>query len=540
MVKITSSMKKRMVIALLCLSMGVSLFAGCTKKTETGSTVNTEKTEDKQETKEEKTEDKDNDISKLSIFVNFSWYPIDSFTGKIPDKIKEITGVDLDVTVASDGKQLGVMIASGELPDLIFTDDTSGNLNPLSNPEVCWSLEDLSNETGVDFTKSENYDDRKKIAESFSSDGKAYTLLNNYNSQEEWANLKMGAPGQPCLYYRADLLEAAGINAPKTLDEFRVCLGEVKKAYPNMTPFGLGGVWKLQAISQWSGVSAQQYNEETGEYRYITSTDGYKDFMKYCNSLYRDGYISVQDYAVENEADGHQMAYNDGSVFYAWFLTGPSLTQLQTNAVSDSAKWEVLNPLGQAPIGENKGWAGAFVSKNCKNIEAAARFVSYLNTVEGSRLAMWGVEGDDFTLDENNVPVFSDNFLAARDDSERWYSEYNTMFYVGSSAINEIYQNYGGMDEEILSQFNAYAEGYKNYPVLGIAAPPSTSDMGVIKAKLEELRKNYEAKVVFTDNDDAFEKAYAESVEAMEKTGVNEYNAYMTEQIKKVKSDLGL
>lgn len=528
--------------ALVCLSIAAGSLAGCSDSTPAAKSGKTDEVKKEEEPKKEEDAGEEGSGStqtKLSIFMNMSWYPVDSFTGKIPDKIKEKTGVDLDVTIATDANQLGVMIASGELPDLVYTDDTGGNLSALSNSNICYSLDELKEETGVDFSGSENYEERSKIAQSFSSDGQAYTLLNNYNTKADWENLQIGTPGVPVVFFRKDLLEAENISVPKNLDEFYDCLGKVKEAYPEMTPFGQGGVWKMQAIANWFGVTAEQYNVETGEYVYYSSADSYKEFLEYCNKLYRAGYISAEDYAVENEADGHQKAYNNGCVFYPWFSGSANLTQLQANSTTKTAEWAVLNPLGEAPIGDNKGYAGAFIPKTCKDPKAAATLVSFLNTQEGGRLSMWGVEGDDYTLNEDGVPQFSENYLEARKDTDKWYSEYNTMFYMGASAITEIYQSYGGIDEEVLSQFSAYGEGFKNYPEIGIAAPLSTSDEGVIKTKLEELRKNYEAKVIFTDSDEAFESAYAEFMDALNKTGVEKYNTYMTERIAEVKEEFG-
>ncbi len=534
-------MKKKIVSMILCLVMIASLCAGCSNSSKQEASDNSTKVTDAaapsatQATGETGQESKD--LTKLSVFINESWYPVNSFTGKIPEAIKKATGVDLDVTIATDSSQLGVMIASGELPDLVFTDLS---LNELSNSDVCFALDDLTSETGVDFSKSENYDERNKIAKSFSEDGKSYTLLNNYNTQKDWANLKIGAPGQACTYYRKDLLDAAGIAVPTNMDEFVQCLGKVKEAYPNMTPLGLGGYWKLQAISNWMGVSAGQYDTATGAYHYEATAPTYKDFLSYSNKLYRAGYITAEDYANENEADGHQKAYNDGFVFYPWFLSQSNLAQLQSNATTKTAKWAILAPLGQAPIGTGKGWGGVFISKNCSNPKAAATLVSYLNSPEGSKLAMWGVEGDDYTLGSDGVPQFSANYLAARDDSEKYYKEYNTLFYFGSSAITEIYMNYAGMDAEKLSQFTAYAKGFKSYPEVGIAEPSTTSDQGVIKTKMEEFRKNYVAKVVFTDTDKEFESAYNEFMKALKDTGVDSYNDYMTKKIAEVKKDYGL
>lgn len=528
-------MKKRFMAIILCFGMLAGLMTGCTKSTDGAKEETAVKTEDKKE----EVKKSSGDLTKLSVFINMPWYQVDSFTGKIPDKIKEITGADLDVTIATDENQLGVIIASGEMPDLIYTDDSGGVLSSLSNPDVCYSLNELTQETGVEFKDSENYNDRNKIAQTFSKDGSAYTLLNSYNTKEQWETMKVGAPGQACIYYRKDLLEGANLKVPTNLNEFYDCLGKLKEAYPDITPFGLGGYWKLQAIANWTGVSADQYNPESGEYKYWSSTESYKDYLKYSNDLYRQGFISVEDYAVENEADGDQMAYNNGCVFYSGYLVRHNMNNLQIHAVDKNAEWAALNPLGEVPIGDNKGWAGVFVSKNCKELKAAATLVSYLNSVEGSRLAVWGIEGDDYTLNDEGVPVFSENYLAIRNDRDKWNKEYNTLFNFGSSAFGEIYGNYSGVDEETLSQFTPYAKGYKNYPEIGIAAPLTTSDEGIIKIKLEELKKKYEAKVIFTDSDEAFESAYNEYMDANKKTGIDKYNEYMTKRIAKVKADLG-
>jgi ABC-type sugar transport system, periplasmic component len=533
-------MKKKIVSMMLCLAMVASLFAGCSNspKQEEGGAKVTEAAPETTKTPEatQAGGEGSKELTKLSVFINMSWYPIDSFTGKIPEAIKKATGVDLDVTIATDNTQLGVMIASGELPDLVFTDT---NVNELSNSDVCYALSDLTTDTGVDFTKSENYEERNKIAQSFSEDGKAYTLLNNYNTQKDWANLKIGAPGQACMYYRKDLLDAAGIALPTSMEEFTDCLAKVKKAYPNMTPLGLGGYWKLQTMSTWTGVSSEQYDPSTGAFKYEASTPSYKDFLSYSNKLYRAGYMTAEDYANENEADGHQRAYNDGCVFYPWYLAQSNLAQLQNNATTKTAEWAVLAPLGKAPVSISKGWAGAFISKNCSNTKAAATLVAYLNSVDGSRQSMWGVEGDDYTLGDDGVPKFSENYLAARNDSEKYYKEYNTMFYFGTSSITEIYMNYAGMDADKLSQFTAYSKDFKNYPEVGIAQPSTTSDEGVIKTKLDEFKKTFEAKVIFTDTDKAFESAYNEYMNALKDTGVDKYNDYMTKRIAEVKSEYG-
>lgn len=176
-----------------------------------------------------------------------------------------------------------------------------------------------------------------------------------------------------CVYYRKDLLDKAGIKEPANLDEFKECLQEVKEAYPDVVPFGMGGeTWKLDAIGNWMGVSADQYNEETGEYKYWSSTDSYKDYLKYCNELYREGAITAENYSVENEADANQAGYNSNCVFLSGYLKLTNMTGLQNNTKDENAEWAVLNPLGEGMVNDSDGWAGVFVSKNCSDPKAAA------------------------------------------------------------------------------------------------------------------------------------------------------------------------
>lgn len=473
----------------------------------------------------------------LDVFINMSWYPIDSFTGAIPELIREKTGVDLNVTIATDSNQLGVMIGSGEIPDLVFTDV---ELDRLSNPNVCYSYTELEELYGASFAEAR--EDAKNICSSLSTDGNYYTLLNNYNTNEEWANLQLGAPGQSCILYRKDLLEKMGNPPINTMEDFLNVLEQCKTEYPDMVPFGLGGYWKFQVLENFMGVYSNQFNPETGEYYYEASAPGYKDFLKTANQMARNGYVTAEAYANENEADGHQLAYNNGSVFYTWFLSYNNFIQLQTETkkINPDAEWALLPKLGSSgQIGTGIGWAGAFVSKNCKNPEAAARLLTYLHSEEGRKASMWGREGIDFTMGENGVPEFSEDYKAARSDGS-FNEKYNSLFYFGSTAIDELYMNYSGLDQNLLDVFSSYGKGYQNFPEVGVAKPVSSTDEGVIFTKMEELRKSYEAKVIFTSSDEAFESAYEEYMTALEKTGLTTYNDYMKQAILDAKTDLGL
>ena len=61
-------------------------------------------------------------------------------------------------------------------------------------------------------------------------------------------------------------------------------------------------------------------------------------------------------------------------------------------------------------------------------IQQLPKFVSYMNSEEGSRTGLWGIEGDDYTVDEEGVPTFSEKYLEARNDTDKWNNDYNGWF----------------------------------------------------------------------------------------------------------------
>ena len=479
------------------------------------------------------------DVTELDVFINMNWWPVDTFTGIIPEEITAKTGVKLNLTIAADDNQLGLMIASNELPDLVFT---STELDRLSRSEFCYSYNELIEQYAPDFQPEELL---VNIANSFSSDENYYTLLDCLSTNEEWAEAPAGAPGQACIYYRKDIYEAMGSPKLETLDDWMALCEQLKQEYPEMTPLGLGGFWKLQPISAWMGASGgNTYQElEDGSVVHYTSAPQYKEYMQFANEMAQKGYMTAEAYANENENDSHQQAYSGNCFAYTWYLSPASLQQMntETQKINPDAQWAVMRPLGQANYNTSKGWGGLFVSKSCKNPEKAIQFIQYMFSEEGRHLSKWGREGIEWTMGEDGLPVFSDEWKATKaEGTEAMNKKYNQYFYFGVTGVDELLGDYVDMSEEDLADCTAYKDGYLNYPEIAIATPVSSSDEGVIEAKLKEMLKAEEAKVIFSANADEFEKNYANLQENAQKIGVEQLNSYMTEKVAEVKAEYGL
>jgi len=184
-------MKRSIAIILLFVFVLTSALVGCgkSKETEKDTSNNNEKVTDsinqdkEEETKVDKnikwkTEDlswkKDTSPVTLSAFIDMSWYVVDTW-GKddISPIITEKTGVTLDITKATtgDSSQLEVMIASNQLPDLVYVEN-SIMFDRLANSQYSLAFDELMKEYCPEFLQLL---DPVEIANNTEEDGHFYS-----------------------------------------------------------------------------------------------------------------------------------------------------------------------------------------------------------------------------------------------------------------------------------------------------------------------------------------------------------------------------
>ena len=259
--------------------------------------------------------------------------------------------------------------------------------------------------------------------------------------------------------------------------------------------------------------------------------------------MYRNGLISEENLAITNEDDAKQQAISGKCFIYEWNLRPTQLEQLNTatKEVIEGAEWAAIPIPDDAKeiVGAGSGWAGVFISKNCKDPEAAIKMISYMSSEEGRHLALWGREGVEYELDENGVPLFSEEWQKAAKNQDEINSKYNNTYNMCVTELDEAYSFYSGVNPELLEGFVKNTNKIVNYPELSIALPPSTSDMGVVLAKIKEAREAELVKIYTAESDKAFEKAYQDYMDLLEQIGSQELNSYMTERTNEVKTEFG-
>ncbi len=234
---------KRMISLLLAVALMLSCFAACSGENNSSSSAPSSSTPSSQASQpdessggEEASEPEQTAANKepieFSLFVDMTWFWFDKWGGEpVSQKITETTGVSFDVTRASDDQQLALLIAADDLPDIVYTDATS-RIALLCDPDVCWSYNELVNETGVDIHATES-----EIANNTRSDGNYYALLNAYTSQEaiDEGNTVLSG-GTNSIAYRTDIWEDIGSPEIKTLEDLENALIAAKEKYPNIVP----------------------------------------------------------------------------------------------------------------------------------------------------------------------------------------------------------------------------------------------------------------------------------------------------------------
>ena len=470
----------------------------------------------------------------LTVWLNHTWYPTDEFVGIIPETITEKTGITLTPTRALDDGQLGAMIASGTLLDLTFTDK---ELSRLSSPDLCYSYNELIEKYCPDWQP-----DPVAIANAsaYSTDGNYYFLFSHAFTTEQWQNATAGVPSMGSMVYREDIAKELGFEPTEftTIEELDALYAAVHEKYPDMEILSYGPVTGWQYFECMFDISPHTKWLENGDgtYVHVINSTNFEKEMRKLNEYYRLGYINPDCFAYdESTADGYMYAgklfsYMNSTQGYARTFT---TTGRQSSGNPDFTVLE-MNPLGDDFTVRlaNLGWCGTFISRDCPDPESAIKLMQYLFSDEGAMLTMCGREGIEYTLDENGVPQFSEEWIAATEDEEEFASKYNTNFYFGTTGLIEAISRTCTLPQEYQDTYAKMRKRIICEPWYTLAEPKDPdSDEYIISAKLEDMLKSATAALILSESDEAFDANLSALRENAKKAGIDQLTEYMNIEI---------
>ncbi len=363
-------------------------------------------------------EDADNPIT-FTIFVRDPGMAPDA-DNPVIKKIQELTGVTLkfEFLVGDLDQKLGVMIAGGDYPDIIFAGDAStklmdaGAFIPLENEIPKYqNLNALYGGCMDALTQA---------------DGHIYNL-------EMYATLRNNTLVSPAetfecglgFYIQKAVLAEAGYTVPRTLDEYFDMIESYMANHPEIDGMKTVGFeilcdgwrnWALlnpaQNLMGDGNDGAMYVNPETLESVFYQTTDTAYNFYKKLNEEYRKGVIQPEtltqnyDQYISKLTTGCVLGFYDQS----WnFSSAMNLLKADgkydrtyvtvpiTNPGVKDGYIDATNPDGNVPTGLN----GVGITVNCKDPDRLLRFYDWLLQREVQDYLQWGEEGTDWYYTED-------------------------------------------------------------------------------------------------------------------------------------------
>ena len=361
----------------------------------------------------------------------------------------------------------------------------------------------------------------------------AYTLLNHYSEKADWEGISGAVPMVGSLMLRGDILDALGEKQPTSLDELFELFGKVKAAYPDMVPLKVNENWNTQVFRFLNGMSGLDFiPQEDGKYMHYSVDPRFEEITLWLNKCYRAGYIVSDDpFFVKGST-----AIPDDK----WFA---SCACTQNSLPSTNATLKGLDPsyyaIEMVPFAESSyitsdtGWSAMFITKSCKDPEAAIKMMQWMFSPEGQYATQMGREGIEYTIDENGLAVFSDEWVqTAAEGSDAQNAKYNTWFYFGGSEIVEAVSRCATTDPKYVA--DAYAvicERFDNWPWVMASYPMGEDDEKIVFDKIKELLKTAEAQMILAPTEEEAKAIYADYVQKAERIGMEELNDYVNNTI---------
>ena len=529
-------MKKKIVSCLLAASMVAGMFVGCGDSKEEASNqeqenVSQEETTGEEATGEEATGTKIKD-TELSMFIDFTWFWFDEWgTDAISKEITKRTGVSFDVTRSTGSDNLPLLVAGGELPDIVYAANGE-RCAALCDPDVCWTYDELMEMyPDIDLSIS---DEERMYNESSSPDGKMY-CVRNCMLPSDYEGDKLAGGGDYYLFYRKDILDELGLEEPTNMDEFEAVLMKVKEAYPDMLPLCWRAGYEAFFANQmghsgWWGLDYKD-GKESGEMALWIETEGMKDVYATINRFARNGLLNAETTTYDMDQTYELMKSGKGFACIT-AADGGIIFQDSADEAGEDWTWKMLTE----PFDDYQsyhglgGWAGFFITKNCKDPETAIRFLAYMRSEEGRRLGSWGIEGLDWEFDENGNFTWTDRYYAGE-------SEAIGCWIFGDQGEQDMRIDKAGMetadrvDQENFYALLNYGNAQELYPELTFVEPQVGTDLRVKYDALMDAMGSLEAKVMFAESEDEFEKAWTDMIDQANAYGMQEINEYATQVV---------
>lgn len=345
-------------------------------------------------------------------------------------------------------QEYNIMLTSEPLPDIIQAMKTEINRDAVNGSMI--PLDDLIDEYAPNFKKMLEEEPSLR-AQIEASDGKIYFF----------PHLFTGLPSEG-FYIRQDWLDKLGLEVPKTVDEYYNMLKAFREQDPNgngekdEVPYFSRGGNADGLLQLWNAFGGFQAKD--GKVVHGRTQPQYRNAIENMAKWYAEGLIDQEIFSRGQKAREQLLGSNVGGATHDWFSSCGSFNKLASQI--PGFKWVAIPPPADVNgvVKETSsrhrmnGW-GWGISKDNKYPVETIKYFDFWMSPEGQRLYSYGVEGVDYTLDENGKPVVSDVVKNAPESGPMYLRSRGQQEFGAVMLI-----------EAELEIMNEYArEGYKMY-----------------------------------------------------------------------------
>ena len=335
-------------------------------------------------------------------------------------KLEELTGVHVETTEVNfftASEQYNVLLASGDYPDLIKNLGTyysTGLSGALSDDIIMDLTDDLS-------AYAPNYDYliHSNDAETpyYLTDGKVLQFMGTYDSFINNQGLVL----------RKDWLEECGLDVPETYDELHDVLKAFKDKYNCSSAIYMNNNCTITTLTEGYNVatynvsgsggaggsgSSLPYYVEDGVVKCSFIEDGYRDYLTMIHDWYEEGLMDSDFVSIEYDPFS---SYLSGQItsdqMGVWCTSGEGIDNYtvpvvcMASPVQNNGDKQHMTEMTLAPADDITAIS---VSSACEDPDIAMAWLDYWFSEDGIAFYNFGLEGTDYTLDENSTPKFTD------------------------------------------------------------------------------------------------------------------------------------
>ncbi|MDQ0112243.1 extracellular solute-binding protein [Paenibacillus harenae] len=492
----------------------------------------------------------------FSYYMNYDWaspsgYGTNDAVTKWLKEEKKMNWTE----IGSNGnakQKFGTMVASDTLPDVIALDPNTPEFENLVKNKKIVPLDAYYDK----YPNLKDLIDPDTMEMMRASDGHVYGMPSWFgSSRNENQMASFGWIVNRKIY--------AELGKPKleTFDDLYAYLKLVKDKYPDIIPMQdpsemmiYGGYGDLRWSDSLKEVPVY-VNFKTKAIESIFTDPAFKKMKEMTNKLYQEGLVS-QDFLTQSGEQATEKL-NSGRIAVQTANSITSIGRAANNilqAKDPAAGYDFIpylyadgvDPAAVAPIGFGKlGWNQTVITTSAKEPERIFQFFDWWASAEGQRVSTYGPPGILWdTFDENGAPIDNEKSKTMTMEEKAnlklgWNPLGSWQFHkIGAARVK---QNPEKAEWDVVaSLFYGKFVKTNNDQFNGIMNIDSKSKLGIDFARMKQIVKDYDAKLVFARDQAEFDSVFKQYEDALNASGYMDLIAHETEVWKKNREKMGL